>query len=185
MVLSDKVIRERLAEGGLQIKPLIGDSIRPASICLHLSYRLLQLTRTNNPIDPTQPFSYPTTTELLLDKDKGYILSPKEFLLASTIESIKLPKDIAGYISNISGLARLGLSVALSTHVAPGFGERGPRPLTLELYNASRSPIRIRSGIRVCHLVLCNVDPPSTIGYDDLFPDKYRFNDPSESQFAN
>lgn len=184
MALSNVAIKNMINQGDLKISPLAEDSIRPASICLHMSDKILIFPPQQTIIDPTNPDTYPSAKQLILSQEQGYNLAPNEFLLASTLESVGLSKKITGYISNISGLARLGVTVALSTHVAPGFGELAPRPLTLEIYNSSQFTIKIKPDIRICHLILHSATPPSSKGYDELFPKKYLAPPPTGSQFC-
>lgn len=184
MVISNEAIKRFLSLGHLNIVPLNADSIRPASVCLHLSEQILTFNTAHEPVDPTDETTYPPTESFLMTLDTGYDLAPNEFILAATSESIGLSKSLTGHLSNISGLARLGVTVALSTHVAPGFGELCARPLTLEIHNASRFFIRIKPGIRICHLILSEMVPPASIGYDEMFPKKYSGFMPIESQFS-
>ncbi|MCA9253662.1 MAG: dCTP deaminase [Phycisphaerales bacterium] len=184
MVLSDVSIRRYLQSGRLRVFPLADDSIRPASICLHLGPTVLVPASTDTPIDPSDAATYPSTESRNIDVAHGFTMPRSHFLLASTVESVGLSNEIAGCVMNISGLARLGVNVAMATHVSPGFGESDPRPLTLEIYNVGAAPVTIRAGMRICHLVVSSVEPAASIGYDMLFPRKYRGHSPSESQFG-
>jgi len=83
----------------------------------------------------------------------NYILHPRSFVLGVTLEWIRLPHDLAGYVIGKSSLGRRGLIIATATGVHPGF----TGCLTLELTNVGEIPIRIQPGLRVCQLFLHEV----------------------------
>jgi len=86
---------------------------------------------------------------------ESYYLHPNNFALGVTLEWLKLPKDLAGYVVGKSSWGRRGLIIATATGVHPGF----TGCLTLELTNAGEMPILLEPGMRVCQLFL-----HSTIG---------------------
>lgn len=81
---------------------------------------------------------------------RGYVLHPKSFVLSVTMEWLRLPTNIAGYVIGKSSWGRRGLVIATATSVHPGF--KGC--LTLELSNLGELPIEIRPGTRICQLCL-------------------------------
>jgi len=60
-----------------------------------------------------------------------FILHPRNFVLAVTLEWIRLPADLAGYVVGKSSWGRRGLIIATATGVHPSF----TGCLTLELAN--------------------------------------------------
>ena len=88
-----------------------------------------------------QPASYDLRASSLL-KIKG-----KEHVLASTVEWIHLPLDIAGMIWLRSTWARVGLLFS-GGWVDPGFSGN----LTLSLFNGSDGEIRIEEGERIAQM---------------------------------
>ncbi|MDP1594363.1 MAG: dCTP deaminase [Gallionella sp.] len=185
MVFSDLGIRRLIEQGLLKVVPFADSSIRPASICLHLSDDLLIFEGAKTVVDLDDSATFPNSRRISMSTTGNYELLPNQFLLGATKESIALSKQLVGHVSNISGLARLGISVALSTHIAPGFGESLSRPLTLEIYNASSSIIRLRPSIRICHLLISPVEPTASVGYDDMFPKKYINPSPGSSEYSD
>ena len=95
-----------------------------------------------------------------LDPDGNFVLHPGAFLLASTLEFIQLPRDIAGRLEGRSSLGRLGLQVhATAGFVDPGF----EGTLTFELINSGKLPIRVFPGIRlgqICFFYVPEVQVP-------------------------
>ena len=91
MVLSDRTIKEELAEGRIIIEPLDLSCIQPASVDLHLDRRLLVFRNTRQPfIDVHKEMPDLTEIEDIPD-DAPFILHPGEFVLGSTLESVGLP----------------------------------------------------------------------------------------------
>lgn len=81
--------------------------------------------------------------------DGEFFLHPGEFVLATTLEYFRFPRDIAGRLEGRSSLGRLGLQVhATAGFVDPGFEGN----LTFELINSGNLPIRIAPGFRLGQL---------------------------------
>ena len=83
-----------------------------------------------------------------------FILHPPAFVLAVTLEWIRLPSNIAGYVVGRSSWGRHGLIIATATGVHPGF----TGCLTLELTNVGEVPITIEPGTTICQLFLHTVE---------------------------
>jgi dCTP deaminase len=82
-----------------------------------------------------------------------FVLHPKAFVLAVTLEWIRLPASIAGYVVGRSSWGRHGLIIATATGVQPGF----TGCLTLELTNVGEIPITIKPGTTICQIFLHQV----------------------------
>jgi dCTP deaminase len=98
---------------------------------------------------------------------ESYYLHPKSFALGITLEWVRMPTDLGGYVIGKSSWGRRGLVIATATGVHPGF--KGC--LTLELCNVGLIPIEIIPGMRICQLFLHRVetieglDTTATTGY--------------------
>jgi dCTP deaminase len=97
-----------------------------------------------------------------------FILHPRSFVLGGTMEWIRLPRKLAGYVIGRSSWGRRGLIIATATGVHPGF----TGCLTLELSNVGEMPIALRPGLAVCQLFLHdssssneNIDKSEFIGH--------------------
>lgn len=77
-----------------------------------------------------------------------FILQPRHFVLGVTLEWIRLPSNLAGYVIGKSSWGRHGLIIATATGVHPGF----TGCLTLELSNVGEIPIAMRPGMSICQL---------------------------------
>lgn len=96
-----------------------------------------------------------------------YVLHPGGFVLAVTLEWLRLPSNLAAYVVGKSSWGRWGLIIATATGVHPGF--KGC--LTLELSNVGQIPIAVKPGIRICQLFIHEtktgtdlVDPSGFVG---------------------
>ena len=92
---------------------------------------------------------------------KKFILHPRNFVLAVTLEWIRLPLDLAGMVTGKSSWGRRGLVIETAPGIHPGF----TGCLTLELTNLGEIPISISPGMKICQLFLHNLqgDPEKDV----------------------
>ncbi len=156
MILSDATLKAMLASGELGIEPLHPNAIQPASVdcCLGTHFLLPRVDE---------------STVLTLDSEVQYdtiesdeILVPGHtFLLATTIETFRIPNGITAFVEGRSSIGRMGLFIQNAGWVDSGFEGQ----ITLELYNANAVPIRLTAGRRICQLVFCKMDRPAENPY--------------------
>lgn len=84
-----------------------------------------------------------------------FILHPGAFVLAVTLEWIRLPSDLAGYVVGKSSWGRRGLIIETAMGVHPRFSGC----LTLELANVGEVPIAVRPGMLICQLFVHATSP--------------------------
>lgn len=84
----------------------------------------------------------------------SYYLHPRCFVLGVTLEWLRLPGNIAGYLTGRSSWGRRGLIIATAVGVHPGF----TGCLTLELSNVGEIPVELKPGMTICQLFLHHVD---------------------------
>ena len=149
MILSDKTINELLKTGELVVEPISPDQVQPASIDIRLGRYFLKVDENNiECMNMSTPIKY-----IEFEADE-VIIPPHSFLLATTMEYIKLPNNLTAFVEGRSSIGRMGLFIQNAGWVDPGFeGE-----ITLELYNANRLPIKLQSGRRICQLVIAKMD---------------------------
>lgn len=149
MILSDKTIRSLMEEGTLVIDPVEPRQIQPASIDIRLGNTFSIVEDSSSGIV--------TLDRQIVYKEiqaERYLLLPGQFVLATTMEYIKLPDDLTAFVEGRSSLGRMGLFIQNAGWVDPGFeGE-----ITLELYNANRCAIELQSGRRIGQLVFARMD---------------------------
>jgi len=149
VILSDRDIRQEIARGQIVIEPFDDACVQPASVDLHLDRRFRIFRFHHHPyIDVSQPLEE-LTEPVEIAEDAPFIIPAGEFVLASTLETIGLPGDLAALLEGRTSLGRLGLIVhATAGLVAPGF----QGTLTLELHNMAKMPIAIYYRMRICQI---------------------------------
>lgn len=83
-----------------------------------------------------------------------FILHPRSFVLAVTLEWIRIPHSLAGMVTGKSSWGRRGLIIETAPGIHPGF----TGCLTLELSNVGEIPIAISPGTQICQLFLHRLD---------------------------
>jgi dCTP deaminase len=108
-------------------------------------------------IDPAGEAPFQLTETHYVRFGDTYYLHPHSFVLGITLEWLRIPKDLCGYVVGKSSLGRRGLIIATATSVHPGF----TGCLTLELTNVGEIPIAIKPGMFVCQLCLHSASDPA------------------------
>ncbi|ADC89175.1 deoxycytidine triphosphate deaminase [Thermocrinis albus DSM 14484] len=156
MILSDATIKELIERGELKVDPYEEKNIQASSIDLRLGDQLVFYRA--KVIDPKEPV---TEIEIIHIPPEGVLIEPKTFLLATTMEYIKLPDYLTAFVEGRSSLGRLGLFIENAGWVDAGFEGQ----ITLELYNASNCAIKLYPGMRICQIVLARLDRPAEKPY--------------------
>lgn len=105
-----------------------------------------------------------------LGNDEPYVLRPGGFVLASTVELVDFPKDLAGQVIDKSSLARLGLALHAG-FIDPGF--RGH--ITLEITNHAALPFKLWPGMLIGQLVLFTMSSSAGKSYgEEGFENRYQ-----------
>lgn len=82
-------------------------------------------------------------------KDQQVVLHPREFILGTTVEKIKIPENMVGRLEGKSSLGRIGIVIhSTAGYVDPGFNGQ----LTLEISNLAPLPIALYPGMRICQI---------------------------------
>jgi len=116
--LPDWVIKDYIKKRIIKIDPLPKDwegSVDEVTIDFHLGNQLRVFTGDGWDIIDTK---YTTKQEMesmmkLIELKPGqpFVLSDKDFVIATTLEKLTLPNDIVGHLHGKSSLARLGIAV--------------------------------------------------------------------------
>lgn len=156
MILSDQTLQEMIASGELGVSPLTDESIQPASIDCRLGNHFLV-------VEDRQMQTIDLNTEITYREIEGdsITIPPHSFLLATTLETVKLPDNLTAFVEGRSSIGRIGLFIENAGWVDPGFEGQ----ITLELYNANSLPIRLEAGRRICQLVFCRMDQTAQAPY--------------------
>ena len=146
MILSDRTIKQEIADGRIIIEPFDERAVQPSSVDLTLDHRFIVFrNHTMGHIDLKANLETLTDTVEATDGDP-FILHPGEFVLGSTAERVAIPADLVGRIEGKSSLGRLGLLI----HTTAGFVDAGwDGQLTLEFSNVASLPITLYPGMRI------------------------------------
>ena len=92
-----------------------------------------------------------------LEEGQYFDLLPQEFIIASTLESIKVPNDLVAVLYPRSSTNRRGLSLDLAGIINAGFEGQ----LTIPIRNNTKSQVvRLYPGERVCQIVFEELSEP-------------------------
>jgi dCTP deaminase len=174
LILSDLEIAKRLADRTIVITPLLDPvaQIGPSSVDVRLGTEFrVPFTSHIAAVDPYKKGEaqrYMRPVEVPLGEE--FFLHPGDFTLASTLEYVRIPHDLACRLEGRSSWGRLGLVV----HATAGFVDPGYAGiLTFELYNAGRLPIPLRPGRRMAQLCFFTLTGKPQIPYDRRPQSKY------------
>ena len=92
MILSDKTIKKMLESGELSIEPIGPEQIGPASVDLRLGNTFLTPRATNGVCSLSEPPEYDEVTA------NEFVVPTRGFVLATTIEGIKLPQHLPAFV---------------------------------------------------------------------------------------
>ncbi len=95
----------------------------------------------------------PTLETTALEFGQALVIHPHQFVLARTLEIVRLPSDLLAYVIGRSSWGRRGLIIATAVVVHPGFAG----PITLELKNLGEVPIVLYPFDRIAQLVFHEV----------------------------
>ena len=91
--------------------------------------------------------------------------------LATTLESVKLPANIIGWLDGRSSLARLGLMVHVTAHrIDPGWEGK----IVLEFYTSGKLPLALRPNMVIGALSFEVLSGPAARPYTSRKDAKYK-----------
>jgi dCTP deaminase len=93
-----------------------------------------------------------------------FVLHPARFVLATTLEWIRLPQNYGAFVGGKSSLGRRGIVIETAAGVHPGFCGC----LTLEIANVGEIPVRLVSGMMIGQLFVHVTDGPTSLASTPL-----------------
>ena len=153
------------------IEPFVPELVRQVDGKRVLSYGLssygydLRLAEPLALIEPVEAYIDPKQGDVslqqrFLERTEGfdYILIPaKGFVLARSVEYLRIPPNVLGLVIGKSTYARAGLLVN-ATACEPGWEGH----LTIELVNTTNRPLAVYPGEGICQIVFFEASPCST-----------------------
>jgi dCTP deaminase len=165
-VLTQKKILERVAAHEIAFKPELDEfQLQGHSVDLRLGFTFMLLKAARMTprgresletvhVDKYTP-EYFDTVEL--EAGQYFDLLPDEFILASTLESVKIPTDLMAVLYPRSSTNRKGLSLDLTGIVDSGYEGQ----LIIPIRNNTRSrTVRLYPGERLCQVVFEELTEP-------------------------
>ena len=180
MLLSDGELQLAIARGELSITPPLpdnSDQFKAASLDLRLGqYIWTQKEPGNgepdggaiNDISEASFHQYMEnyTEQTNIAPTSGFLLKPGDFIIAETLERIRLGRMLSGRVEGRSRLARMGVGVHLTApKIDPGYDSH----ITLELFHMGRRPIFLQYQTPICALIVERLGIPTGKPYGGIF----------------
>ncbi|UYN96058.1 MAG: dCTP deaminase [Enhydrobacter sp.] len=157
MILSDQTIASCLDSGKIQVTPEVDPrDIRPTGIRLHLADEIL-IPYEGKTVDCTS-----TADDLFQSTTipaAGFLMKSGMFVLGSTVERVKVDRNIVCHLEGRSTIARLGLMIHCSSGLLDGNHDE-PRATTLELVNLGKFDLLLRSGMPIAEVLFSELSAP-------------------------
>lgn len=176
MILSDKDIKEAIKNKRLSITPHpdFAKQLGSCSIDLRLGnvFRVFEYSK-HSLIDPSnKDYSNEITREVKIKNGEKFIIQPGDFVLAVTLENVKIANDLMGRLEGKSSLGRLGIVVHSTASVFdPGWDGKP----VLELGNLGRMAVALTPGMRICAMTFEELSSPADTPYTSKKFAKYKF----------
>lgn len=185
MVLSDKDIKDHLKKKEIVVTPSpdLKTQLGSCSLDLRLGDKFRVFEHSKNPyLDPTKKdYTNEITSEVKVKKGDAFIMQPGDFVLAVTMENVKIPNYLLGRLEGRSSLGRLGIVVHSTASIFdPGWDGQ----CVLELGNLGRMPVALYPGMRICAMTFEELSTPAEVPYTKKARAKYKFQKgPTESRY--
>lgn len=180
MRLSDRDIKQKIADGQIQIKPDIAEgAIAGISVDLRLDHRfrvfsnnsVTHLDLSGDKQELQRNMDRIMSKEICIQEGESLFIHPGELILGATYESICVPDDLVGWLDGRSSLARLGLMVHVTAgRVDPGWEGQ----IVLEFYNNGKLPLALRPGMTICAMSFEMLSSPAEMPYNKRVDAKYK-----------
>lgn len=165
VITRDEIIA-RVQEGSLAFNPSLDTfQLQAHAVDLRMGFTFLipkqwRMTKDGREafmIDPLKDHGPEYFDVIELEQGQTFDLLPQEYVLVSTFETVRLPKDLMGVLYPRSSVNRKGLSVDLTGIIDSGY----EGPLTLPVRNNTRSQvITLHPGERICQVVFEQLSQP-------------------------
>lgn len=176
MILSDREIWMEVGSSRLVITPdLEADQVSPSALDLRLGNAFTTFPGPVKGAETVIDTDKTSNVEAVIDRygnehiipdDETFRLEPGGFVLAYTLEYIKMPNYLAARVEGRSTLARLGISIH---QTAPTVHATFEGQLRLEISHNGPYPCLLRPGQKICQLIIERLGSPAQNSLDSLF----------------
>lgn len=162
MVLSDEEIKARIEQDSITIEPFVEDNVEAASVDLRLGNEFVEYYSSEGDDEIIDAREQAETEYGQHIESDQIVVYPDNFILATTMETIGLPDDVAANVVGRSSLGRLGVEIHKTAgYIDPGFeGE-----ITLEIVNDNPRPVRLYADDRIAQIVFHEMTVRATEPY--------------------
>ena len=172
--MSDRDINKALGEKRISFSPALdlSSQLGSCSVDLRLGNSFRVFKHSQYPfIDPhDKKLAGDMMEEEIISQESKFILQPGDFVLATTIESFKLPDDLLARLEGRSSLGRLGIVVHSTASIfEPGWDG----VVVMELGNLGRMPVVLYPGMRICSLTFEELSSSAEVPYNQKKNAKY------------
>lgn len=152
MILSDFDLWNYIKSGRLRIEPFRNEVVRENGLDLRIGEEIARMKNSEKLLDT---HGHEKIEEYyVIERGKEFVINPREHVLLHTIEYIKLPLDLMGFVNLRSSYARIGLTIPPTIIDANFEGQ-----LTIELVGGD-FPIKLYAGDRFIHVVFAKLSSP-------------------------
>ncbi len=151
MILTYDELKKLISLGRLRIDPLYPDTVRENGLDLRIGGEYAIYAYEGVVIKPCELDDAKHLFRVV--KADEVVIPPRNFVLLTTEEYVKMPEDVVGLANLRSTLARLGLVIP-PTVVDVGFEGN----ITIEVVNMSPNTIVLKRGARFLHLILVKTE---------------------------
>jgi dCTP deaminase len=174
VVLSDVDIQRYIATGKIKVDPPLPPSqCGSCSVDFRLGNEFSIFEHSRHPfidLKETSAAVQNLMRTVIVPDGEAFILQPREFALAITLESLELDDDVLGRLEGRSSLGRIGIIV----HGTAGLFDPGWRgKATLELSNLGIMPVALYPGMRICSFTFEQLSSPTSVPYYKKVGNKY------------
>lgn len=149
MILSDFDLWAYIKGGRLVIEPFDENIVRENGIDLRIGRAIARMRDIGEPLDTRDDSRIQEYFQL--EEGESFVIRPREHVLLHTLEYVKLPVDLMGFVNLRSSYARVGLMIPPTIIDANFEGE-----LTIELVGGD-FPVRLYAGDRFLHVVFAKL----------------------------
>ncbi|MEM0079544.1 MAG: dCTP deaminase [Nitrososphaerota archaeon] len=149
MILSDFDLWAYIKGGRLVIDPFDESIVRENGVDLRIGRYIARMKKVDEPLDTRDSSNIEEYYKI--EEGDSFIIWPHEHVLLHTLEYIRLPLDLMGFVNLRSSYARIGLTIPPTIIDANFEGE-----LTIELVGGD-FPVKLYCGDRFLHVVFAKL----------------------------
>jgi len=151
MILANDELKKLISLGRLRVDPLYPDTVRENGLDLRIGGEYAIYAYEGAVVKPCELEDAKPLFRVV--KADEVVIPPRNFVLLTTEEYVKMPDDVVGLANLRSTLARFGLVIS-PTVIDVGFEGN----ITIEVVNESPNTIVLKRGVRFLHLVLVKAE---------------------------